>query len=49
LYLGKSLGGPRPASRELIRFCLLGLGARIPAGWEKKLGQYNRGQATAAS
>ena len=26
LYLGNSLGGPRPAPRELIRFCLLGLG-----------------------
>jgi AcrR family transcriptional regulator len=49
VYLGNSLGGPRPASGELIRFCLLGLGARIPPGWEKKLGQHNRGRATAAS
>jgi len=48
-YLGNSLVGPRPASGELIRFCLLGLGARIPPGWEKKLGQHNSGQATAAS
>jgi AcrR family transcriptional regulator len=48
LYLGNSLGSPRPASRELIRFCLLGLGAHIPTGWEKQLGQYNRVQATAA-
>jgi AcrR family transcriptional regulator len=49
LYLGNSLGGLRPASGELIRFCLLGLGARIPPGWETKLGRHNRGQATAAS
>jgi len=49
VYLGNSLGGSRPASGELIRFCLLGLGARIPPGWETKLGRHNRGQATAAS
>jgi hypothetical protein len=48
LHLGNSLG-PRPASGELIRFCLLGLGSHIPPGWEKKLGQRNRGRATAAS
>ncbi len=49
VYLGHSLGAPRPAPRELIRFCLLGLGASIPPGWEKKLGHHNRGRATAAS
>jgi AcrR family transcriptional regulator len=49
VYLGTSLGTPRPAPRELIRFCLLGLGASIPPGWEKKLGHHTRGQATAAS
>jgi AcrR family transcriptional regulator len=49
LHLGSSLGGPRPASRQLIRFCLLGLGAHIPPDWEEKLGRHNRGQATAVS
>jgi AcrR family transcriptional regulator len=49
VYLGNSMGAPRPAPRELIRFCLLGLGASIPPGWEKKLGHHTRGQATAAS
>jgi len=49
LHLGNSLGGPLPSSGELIRFCLLGLGAHIPPGWEKKLGQHKRGRATAAS
>ena len=38
-YLGHSLGAPRPAPRELIRFCLLGLGASIPPGWERELGR----------
>lgn len=49
VYLGHSLGAPRPAPRELIRFCLLGLGASIPPGWERELGHRTRGQATAAS
>jgi len=49
VYLGNSLGGPLPSSGELIRFCLLGLGAHIPAGWENKLGQHKRDRATAAS
>jgi AcrR family transcriptional regulator len=49
VHLGNSLGGPRPGSRQLIRFCLLGLGAHIPPDWEKKLGRHNRMQATAVS
>jgi AcrR family transcriptional regulator len=49
VYLGNSLGGPLPSSGELIRFCLLGLGAQIPPGWENKLGQHKRGRATIAS
>ncbi len=49
LYLGNSLGGPLPSPHELIRFCLLGLGAHIPPGWEKKLRQRKPGRATAAS
>ena len=49
VHLGNSLGGPLSSSRELIRFCLLGLGAHIPPGWEKKLGQHKRGHSTAAS
>jgi AcrR family transcriptional regulator len=48
VYLGRSLGASRPAS-ELIRFCLLGLGARIPPGWENNLGQHIRGRTIAAS
>jgi hypothetical protein len=42
VYLGNSLGGPLPSSGELIRFCLLGLGAQIPPGWEKDVGQHQR-------
>jgi AcrR family transcriptional regulator len=49
LYLGSSNNSPGLAPRELIRFCLLGLGARIPPGWEKSLGQHHRGHASAAS
>lgn len=49
LYLGNSLGGPLPSSGELIRFCLLGLGAHIPPGWEKTLGQHTRRRTTVAS
>ena len=49
VHLGNSLGGPLASSRELIRFCLLGLGAHIPPGWEKKLGQQKRGHPSAAS
>ena len=48
VHLGNSLS-PRPAPGELIRFCLLGLGSHIPPGWENKLGQRDRGRATAAS
>jgi AcrR family transcriptional regulator len=48
VYLGNSLGGPLPSSDEFIRFCLLGLGAHIPLGWEKELGRHQRGRATAA-
>jgi AcrR family transcriptional regulator len=49
VHLGNSPSGPRAASSELIRFCLLGLGAHIPPGWEKNLGRRARGRATAAS
>jgi hypothetical protein len=49
VFLGNSPSGPRPASGALIRFCLLGLGAHIPPGWEKNLGRQTRGRATAAS
>jgi AcrR family transcriptional regulator len=49
VYLGNSLGGPLPSSAELIRFCLLGLGAQIPPGWEENLGQLKRRRATVAS
>lgn len=49
LYLGSSNDSPGLAAREFIRFCLLGLGARIPPGWENTLGQHHRGHASAAS
>ncbi len=49
VHLGNSLGGPLPSSDEFIRFCLLGLGAHIPPGWEKELGRHKGGRATAAS
>jgi AcrR family transcriptional regulator len=49
LYLGNSVGGPLPSSGQLIRFCLLGLGAHIPAGWEQKLGQRKRPRTIVAS
>jgi AcrR family transcriptional regulator len=49
VYLGNSPSSPRAASGQLIRFCLLGLGARIPPGWENQLGQRKRGQSIAAS
>jgi AcrR family transcriptional regulator len=44
-YLGNSLGGPLPSTDELIRFCLLGLGAHLPPGWEQRLGQHGHNQA----
>jgi AcrR family transcriptional regulator len=49
VLLGNSRGGPWPSSSELIRFCLLGLGAHIPPGWEKKLGKHRRDRADTAS
>ena len=48
-YLGNSLGGPLPSTDELIRFCLLGLGAHIPPGWEEKLGQHKRDRTPTAT
>ena len=36
LNLGNSIGAPLPGNEQLIRFGLLGLGARLPAGWEQQ-------------
>jgi AcrR family transcriptional regulator len=35
-YLGNSTGAALPTSDKLMRFCLQGLGARLPAGWEER-------------
>lgn len=34
ILLGNSIGAPIPSRQQFIRFCLLGIGARLPAGWE---------------
>lgn len=39
LYLGNSLGGKLPSPRHFVRYCLLGLGASLPEGWEDRLGR----------
>jgi AcrR family transcriptional regulator len=35
-YLGNSTGAALPANDNLVRFCLQGLGARLPASWEDR-------------
>ncbi len=35
-HLGNDLGTRVPSVPELVRFCVLGLGARLPAGWEDR-------------
>lgn len=35
--LGNTIGGPLPTNDRFVRFCLLGLGAELPAGWEERL------------
>ncbi len=36
-YLGNLAGGRLPSNEQFIRFCLCGLGARLPPGWEERL------------
>ncbi len=36
-HLGSAIGVPVPPNLAFVRFLLLGLGARIPAGWEERL------------
>jgi AcrR family transcriptional regulator len=36
ILLGNSIGAPIPRNEQFIRFCLLGIGARLPAGWEEQ-------------
>jgi AcrR family transcriptional regulator len=35
-YLGNDLSSRLPSIPELVRFCVLGLGARLPVGWEER-------------
>lgn len=35
-YLGNDLSSRVPSVPELVRFCVLGLGARLPVGWESR-------------
>lgn len=35
--LGSSIGVPVPPNDRFVRFCLMGLGAQLPAGWEDRL------------
>ena len=37
VHLGSATGVPAPPNLEFVRFALLGLGARIPPGWEDRL------------
>lgn len=34
LYAGNSTGAPLPSTEQFLRFCLCGLGAELPRGWE---------------
>ncbi len=36
VLLGNSIGAPLPPNEQFIRFCLLGIGARLPTGWEEQ-------------
>ncbi len=36
ILLGNSVGAPIPSSEQFMRFCLLGIGARLPVGWEQQ-------------
>lgn len=36
ILLGSSIGAPIPPNEQFIRFCLLGIGARLPVGWEER-------------
>lgn len=35
-YMGNDLTSRRPSVPELVRFCVLGLGARLAVGWEER-------------
>jgi len=35
-YLGNDLSSRTPSIPELVRFCVLGLGARLPVAWEQR-------------
>lgn len=35
-YLGNDLSSRLPSIPELVRFCVLGLGAKLPVGWEER-------------
>lgn len=35
-YLGNDLSSRLPSIPELVRFCVLGLGAKLPIGWEER-------------
>jgi AcrR family transcriptional regulator len=35
-YFGSSIGAPLPGNEAFIRYCIDGLGASLPAGWEQQ-------------
>lgn len=35
-YAGNSVGSELPSSEQFIRFCIQGLGAQLPTGWEQR-------------
>jgi len=35
-HLGSSVGAPLPTTEQFVAFCIRGLGARIPDGWERQ-------------
>jgi AcrR family transcriptional regulator len=42
-YLGTSLGTASPPSEEFVRFCIQGLGASLPAGWQSQFARKGTG------
>src|SRR5262249_23620746 len=35
-HLGNSIGSPLPTNEQFVRFCIHGLGAPLPVGWEEQ-------------
>jgi AcrR family transcriptional regulator len=48
-YIGNALGGPLPSPRQFVRYCLLGLGAQLPEGWEDRLGRDTQSRTRSGS